>query len=89
MRRRARLSYFRDFAGLSPHAPYTVHHRLLEIAIELAQKQGGQLVMHLAESREELQLLQTSQGPFRDLLEERGWWVPGAIRLRRSAARLH
>jgi cytosine/adenosine deaminase-related metal-dependent hydrolase len=77
----ARLAYSSDFAGLSPHAPYTVHQRLLEIAIELMQKRGGQLVMHLAESREELQLLQTSQGPFRDLLEERGWWEPGAIRL--------
>ncbi len=70
-----------EFAGLSPHAPYTVHQRLLQIAIEIARAEGRQVVMHLAESREELQLLQTSRGPFRDLLEERGWWVPGAIRL--------
>ncbi len=69
------------FAGLSPHAPYTVHQKLLEIAIDIAQTEGRQLAMHLAESREELQLLQSSQGPFRDLLEERGWWEPGAIRL--------
>jgi cytosine/adenosine deaminase-related metal-dependent hydrolase len=77
----ARLAYSSDFAGLSPHAPYTVHQRLLKIAIELTHQHGGQLVMHLAESREELQLLQTSQGLFRDLLEERGWWEAGAIRL--------
>jgi cytosine/adenosine deaminase-related metal-dependent hydrolase len=65
--------------GLSPHAPYTVHGDLLTAAIELAQKHRKPLAMHLAESREEIQLLATSRGPFRDLLEERGWWEPGAI----------
>ena len=35
--------------------------------------------MHLAETKEELQYLQTSRGPFRELLEERDQWEPGAI----------
>jgi aminodeoxyfutalosine deaminase len=68
-------------AGLSPHAPYTVNFALLEDSINLAREYEKPLVMHLAESREELQLLATSRGPYRDLLEERQWWEPGAIPL--------
>jgi cytosine/adenosine deaminase-related metal-dependent hydrolase len=36
--------------------------------------------MHLAESKEELQLLAASEGPFRELLEERSMWDGDAIR---------
>jgi aminodeoxyfutalosine deaminase len=66
--------------GLSPHAPYTVHQDLLEGVIDLASQWEKPLAMHLAESREEIQFLETSRGPFRDLLEERGWWEVGAVR---------
>ncbi len=67
--------------GLSPHAPYSVHRDLLEAAIGLCRYSSMPLVMHLAESREELQLLATARGPMRDLLDERNWWEPGAIAL--------
>jgi cytosine/adenosine deaminase-related metal-dependent hydrolase len=67
--------------GLSPHAPYTVHQELLEGAIGLANQSKKAIAMHLAESREEIQFLATSRGPFRDLLDERGLWEKGAIRL--------
>ncbi|MEX2142194.1 MAG: amidohydrolase family protein [Pirellulales bacterium] len=65
--------------GLSPHAPYTVHRDLFEAAIWLCRYASRPLVMHLAESPEELQLLATARGPMRDLLDERNWWEPGAI----------
>jgi cytosine/adenosine deaminase-related metal-dependent hydrolase len=65
--------------GVSPHAPYTVHQRLLEELANLATQRGLPLAMHVAESREELQLLTTGDGPFRDLLEQRSMWDGGAI----------
>jgi cytosine/adenosine deaminase-related metal-dependent hydrolase len=66
-------------AGLSPHAPYTVHPRLLERIVQLAAARGAPVAMHLAESREELELLEIGGGPFRKLLEERSMWDAGAI----------
>jgi|GEM_PF-120658 len=65
--------------GLSPHAPYTVRPELLQAAIRLAQQYRLPLAMHLAESLEEIQLLQSGQGPLRRLLEERGQWEPGLV----------
>jgi cytosine/adenosine deaminase-related metal-dependent hydrolase len=65
--------------ALSPHAPYTVHPRLLERLVKLAKARNATVAMHLAESREELQLLATGDGPFRDLLIERSMWDESAI----------
>ena len=71
-------------AGLSPHAPYTVHPELCKQLVELAMRERCPLTMHLAESPEELELLATASGPFRALLEERGVWqsdaLPGGLR---------
>jgi cytosine/adenosine deaminase-related metal-dependent hydrolase len=69
------------YFGVSPHAPYTVHRELFSWVVGLAMQTGVPLAMHLAETREELDLLQTLRGPLRDLLEERGWWEGGAIGL--------
>jgi cytosine/adenosine deaminase-related metal-dependent hydrolase len=66
-------------AGLSPHAPYTVHPALLDRIVELAIERGAPVAMHLAETPEELRLLATGDGPFRDLLEERGMWDGAAM----------
>jgi aminodeoxyfutalosine deaminase len=71
--------------GLSPHAPYTVHPRLLDAAIKLANQYSAPLAMHVAESREELQLLRTGSGPLRELLEQAGVWVPDAFHAPRRA----
>lgn len=65
--------------GLSPHAPYTVRPELLEAAVALAKKSRLPMAMHLAESPEEIQLLQSGQGPLRTLLEELGQWEPGLV----------
>lgn len=74
-----RLTAAGELAGVSPHAPYTVHPRLLERLVELATTRGLPVAMHLAESPEELQLLASGAGPFRELLEERSMWDDAAI----------
>ena len=65
--------------GISPHAPYTVHPKLLVALAELSTERRVPLAMHLAESRDELRLLAHGDGPFRDLLEERSMWDESAI----------
>ena len=65
--------------GLSPHAPYTVSPRLLDSAITLARAWNVPAAMHLAESREELELLAAGTGPLVELLKERGVWTPGTV----------
>ncbi|MEE9602188.1 MAG: amidohydrolase family protein [Thermoguttaceae bacterium] len=62
------------FPGLSPHAPYSVHPRLLERLVSLSSTARVPLAMHLAESPEELELLRTGGGPFRELLDELNAW---------------
>ncbi len=65
--------------GLSPHAPYTASLDLVDYASTLSQTTETPIAMHLAETREELKLLQTGGGPFRELLDELGAWPPNVI----------
>ena len=65
--------------GISPHAPYSVHPELVVGLIRRATAHRLPLAMHLAESREELELLAAGSGPFRSLLEELGAWDPSAF----------
>jgi cytosine/adenosine deaminase-related metal-dependent hydrolase len=51
-----------------------VHPELLKRITMLAVRQQLPIAMHLAESREELQLLRENAGPFRELLEARSMW---------------
>jgi cytosine/adenosine deaminase-related metal-dependent hydrolase len=62
--------------ALCPHAPYTVHPHLLSSLVELSQRYRVPVAMHLAETREELELLHLSSGPFRELLESVDAWDP-------------
>ncbi|MDR1492117.1 MAG: amidohydrolase family protein [Planctomycetaceae bacterium] len=55
-------------AGLSPHAPYTVSPKLLEGVVELSRAYRVPVTIHLAETEEELQLLQTHSGPFCEMM---------------------
>jgi len=60
--------------GISPHAPYSVGRRLGRRLIDRAVAGRLPVAMHVAESREEQELLATGRGRFRDLLESLGAW---------------
>lgn len=66
-------------AGISPHAPYSVHPELVVGLVRLAARHHLPVAMHLAESREELTLLTDGRGPFRDMLEAFDAWDETAI----------
>ncbi len=65
--------------GLSPHAPYSVHCDLLQKTVELSVRKQIPLAMHLAESREELQWLAETSGPFKKLMIDLGAYDPTAV----------
>jgi cytosine/adenosine deaminase-related metal-dependent hydrolase len=67
--------------GLSPHAPYSVRTSLFSEAGRLARQQDppAPLAVHLAETREELELLHRRRGPFVAFLQELGAWDPGGL----------
>jgi cytosine/adenosine deaminase-related metal-dependent hydrolase len=67
--------------GLSPHAPYSVcYHLFVDAALE-ARDRKIPLAVHLAESREELELLRHQTGPFVPFLQELNVWdAEGLVR---------
>lgn len=65
--------------GLSPHAPYTVNPRLLHEAVALSAETQTPLAMHLAESWEELELLQSHSGGLVEVLKSVDRWYPGEL----------
>jgi len=65
--------------GLSPHSPYTVHPNLLEFVCRLSNEHKFPVAMHLAETLEELELLQTHRGALVDFLVDLGAWDSMAI----------
>ncbi|HXY67977.1 MAG TPA: amidohydrolase family protein [Gemmatimonadales bacterium] len=58
--------------GLAPHAPYTVSEPLLAAVTAVAATRGLKTAMHVAESREERELVEEARGPFADDLRARG-----------------
>lgn len=54
--------------GLSPHAPYTVHPDLMDQLMSMAEQFQVPVAMHLAETTEELELLQSGSGPLAEFL---------------------
>src|SRR5207244_2036549 len=62
--------------GLSPHAPYTVGPQLLRQVCTLSCETRSALAMHVAESREELELLHSHSGPLVQMLQSLGAWHP-------------
>ena len=62
--------------GISPHAPYSVAEPLGREVVGEAVRRRLPMMMHLAESRDEAELLATGGGAFRTLLEQLGAWQP-------------
>lgn len=60
--------------GISPHAPYTVHPKVVEGVCQLARQWQFPVAMHLAETAAEIQLLSSRTGPFVDLLQSLDLW---------------
>src|SRR5256884_7427384 len=58
--------------GVSPHAPYTVSEPLYRAVADFARREGLPVAVHLAESREEVQLVREGSGPFAEALPARG-----------------
>ena len=65
--------------GVSPHAPYTVCGRQLELISEFALSDDRPVMMHAAESLAEEMLLREGRGAFAEALANRGieWHAPG------------
>ena len=63
--------------GLSPHAPYSLSGELFDAVLHLAAQARCPVAMHIAETREELELLATESGPLADLFTEWGLWSAG------------
>lgn len=58
--------------AISPHAPYSVHPDLLEEVVSLAVQHQVPVAMHLAETPDELELLATGRGRFKQFLSGLG-----------------
>src|SRR6266550_600571 len=71
-------------AGISPHAPYTVSARQLEMISRLAKDEKLPVMMHAAESASEKQFMLDGVGPFAEGLRARGieWQAPGTSTVR-------
>ncbi len=71
-------------AGLSPHSPYSLSRELFDEVLHLATQARCPVAMHLAETREELELLASGTGPLVELFTEWGLWLPGQLAAFRS-----
>ena len=71
--------------GLSPHAPYSVHRDLFHALVELAVQRDAPLAMHLAETRDEVELLEAGTGRFVSFLSELGLWRDGLFKVGTTA----
>jgi cytosine/adenosine deaminase-related metal-dependent hydrolase len=58
--------------GVSPHAPYTVSEALYRATTKFARREELPVAVHLAESREETELVRDGTGPFAEALRARG-----------------
>lgn len=61
-------------AGISPHAPYSVHRAMIEAAARL-----WPVCIHLAETDAERRLLTEKDGPFVPFLRDLGVWDPSGL----------
>lgn len=60
--------------AVSPHAPYSTASGLIRALKRRSQKHNHIFSIHLAESPDELEFLQSNSGAFREFLEQRNSW---------------
>lgn len=65
---------FDSSRGVSPHAPYSTSLETIDACLDLVVKQSRPLVMHVAESPDERELLEAGTGPFAEALRSMGVW---------------
>jgi cytosine/adenosine deaminase-related metal-dependent hydrolase len=65
--------------ALSPHAPYSTRLDVVHDACQLSCQHRFPVAMHVAESQEELELLNSGSGPLFQLLAELGAWDQAAL----------
>lgn len=72
------------FSGIrfTAHAPYSTAPALIKAIKKLAQQKSHIFSIHVAESKQEVEFLQSGTGVFKDFLQERGAWdgsfaIPG------------
>ncbi|MBC8317127.1 MAG: amidohydrolase family protein [Desulfobulbaceae bacterium] len=63
-----------DGLDCTPHAPYSCTTGLLKMVKEDSRRRGGLFSIHVAESEDEIEFLQTATGRLRTFVEERGAW---------------
>ena len=65
--------------GISPHSPYTVSESVLRHITHVSRQRNIRLSMHIAESKDEIRLLQGRKSGLQDLYHFAGWdlaWAP-------------
>src|SRR5262249_39114166 len=67
--------------GISPHAPFTASPALVERVCQLSRIERFPVAMHLAESRDELELLANHSGRMVEVLNTIEAWHPEVIPL--------
>ncbi len=66
--------------GISPHTPFTVRPELVQQCVQLSSTRQIPLTLHLAETREELELLRSGSGPLVDMMQEFSQWEATEIK---------
>jgi cytosine/adenosine deaminase-related metal-dependent hydrolase len=69
-----RLTHTEAERDCTAHAPYSTAPGLIQALQQRSSMSGRPFSLHVAESAEEMEFLQTGAGPFRDFLESRGGW---------------
>ncbi len=62
--------------GIAPHAPYTVCPEYFRDCVELATETGSAVMLHLAETQAELELLAAGEGELVEMLRGLDLWQP-------------
>jgi len=70
----ARINSLSDSVSATAHAPYSTTAGIMTVLKKRAERLAHIFSLHVAESADEIELLRTGQGCFREFLEERGAW---------------